>query len=430
MAMVTHIVRENVLEQEFLNFLSKMVINHGEEFENCGKKFINHIVETYSLKCREYANGIYCLDYDQINSPSTHPIVMNCRGTIVRAVGNEFYVVSAKFVRFFNLGEHPEQVEDFDFNLATAFEKVDGSIIGLWYDVETKKWNISTRGTAYAEGNHPVYGNFRNAVLCTIFEGGDFSKAECEQHMNKLEELFQGMMQDAFSVDHGTRTTHIFELIGPYNQCVKKYEKAQMVYLGSTRIVSDSAGFIKEFYGDADVYLLNHSYPTQVHVTYDVFRDVEQYNIDKNPEAVTKFVNSLKDLDEGVVLLCHKTGKRIKVKSSTYVAAHRLRGDNTVPSRKHIAEVVVTGEVDELVAYFPDLKPMCDEVINYIKNQLDTLTEVWDNTKHIESQKDFALTVKSVKSNHLLFSSRSNNTDPRTEYHKLSVNKKLRFILE
>ena len=417
-------MRENVLEKEFRNFRSKSI---EETEDEVGKKFVDHLVETYSLKCREYPDGIYCLDYDQINSPSTHPIVMNCRGTIVRAVGNEFTVLSAKFARFFNLGEHPEQVQDFNFDDATAFEKVDGSMIGLWYDVCSEKWNISTRGTAYAEGNHPVYGTFRNAVLCTIFESGDFSKSNDHKHMSDLEDRFQEMIKNVFSIDEFSRTTHLFELIGPYNQCVKKYEKAQMVYLGSTEVKNSVR--ITEYYGSVDVDLLN-SYMEYGCNIRGVFRDVEQYNIDKNPEAVTKFVNSLKDLDEGVVLLCHKTGKRIKVKSSTYVAAHRLRGDNTVPSRKHIAEVVVTGEVDELVAYFPDLKPMCDEVINHIKNQLDTLAEVWDNTKHIESQKDFALTVKSVKGNHLLFSSRSNNTDPRTEYHKLSVNKKLRFILE
>lgn len=91
-------------------------------------------------------DGIVILDYDQIESPKTHPIVIECRSLILSYP--EFDVVSRKYDRFFNYGEAPDMYADFSFDDAVVMEKADGSLIGVYHNPKTDRWEISTRGMA------------------------------------------------------------------------------------------------------------------------------------------------------------------------------------------------------------------------------------------------------------------------------------------
>ena len=66
-------------------------------------------------------DGIVILDYDQIESPKTHPIVIECRSLILAYP--EFDVVSRKYDRFFNYGEAPDLYADFSFDDAVVIKK-------------------------------------------------------------------------------------------------------------------------------------------------------------------------------------------------------------------------------------------------------------------------------------------------------------------
>ena len=83
------------------------------------------------IKVKHYDDkGITLLDYDQIESPKTHPIVIECRSLILHT--DDFSLVSMKFPRFFNLGENPEYYKDFNWEDAVALEKLDGSLVGVY----------------------------------------------------------------------------------------------------------------------------------------------------------------------------------------------------------------------------------------------------------------------------------------------------------
>jgi hypothetical protein len=107
---------------------------------------IAKLVSEFSIKVKEYDEGLIVLNYDQIESPKAHPIVMECRGLII---DEEFNVVSRSFDRFFNYGEQPQTQEHIDWNKAICFEKVDGSLIKIYN--WNNDWYVSTRGTAFAE---------------------------------------------------------------------------------------------------------------------------------------------------------------------------------------------------------------------------------------------------------------------------------------
>ena len=98
-------------------------------------------------------DDLVLLSYDQIDSPKTDPIVMECRGLIIQ--DGTWDVVSMPFHRFFNHGEALEQTASFPIEGAVAQEKVDGSLIQqfVWAGNGGYHWRMSTRGKIDGTGN-------------------------------------------------------------------------------------------------------------------------------------------------------------------------------------------------------------------------------------------------------------------------------------
>lgn len=122
----------------------------------------------YGVNSRVYEeDNLILLDYDMIDTGTrgskSHPIIIECRSLILSADNHS--VVSRKFDRFFNAGECPDYYTDFSFQFCTAYEKADGSLIGVYYNPHTSLWEISTRGMAKAEGLHYMGKTFREMVL-------------------------------------------------------------------------------------------------------------------------------------------------------------------------------------------------------------------------------------------------------------------------
>src|SRR5579883_1600631 len=67
------------------------------------------------------------LDYDQIDSPRSHPVVRECRGIVLHAETHD--LIGRSFPRFFNWGEMQDDAKKFDFASFSAHTKEDGSLI-------------------------------------------------------------------------------------------------------------------------------------------------------------------------------------------------------------------------------------------------------------------------------------------------------------
>lgn len=85
------------------------------------------------------------LNYDQIASPKTHPVVRECRALVLRT--DDFSLVARSFPRFFNWGEVVEEQKLFDWSNYLIQEKEDGSLILIFWEPESKKWTFCTRGS-------------------------------------------------------------------------------------------------------------------------------------------------------------------------------------------------------------------------------------------------------------------------------------------
>lgn len=350
-----------------------------------------------AIKYKVYEEDyIVILNYDQIDSPKSDPRVIECRSLILSFPN--FGVVSRKFDRFFNHGECPEFYTDFDFSRAIVQEKVDGSLIGIYYNPMISRHEISTRGMAKSEGEHLYYNTFRDCVLDTIGVNESKFQSVANHIMNK-------------------QFTYVFECIGPKNRIVKKYDRAELVLLAvidnETGRTMDSDFCEKTIY-EFQQYNLNIRLPA----VYEA----------SDADSILSMVSEFKDLDEGVVAFDPVANKRIKIKSKTYVVAHQLRGNDPVPTRKNLLTVIFEGEVDELLAYFPEFKEYVDPLVEEYMSFVEEMNHIWWRSLDITDQKEFALKVKDFRCSGVLFEARKRNVRPVNVFLDMPLNKKLRLF--
>lgn len=372
---------------EVQKFLNACVYEQGMTSQQA----LAELTSQFAIKVKHYEeDGIVLLDYHMTDSPKLHPVVIECRSLILQF--NTFGVVSRKFDRFFNYGEALDYYHDFDLSRSVIMEKADGSLIGVYY--HNGKWHISTRGMAFAEGEHVMGGTFRDKVLAAF-----------------------GMTEEEFQTVFGVfnkNLTFVLEYTSPENRIVTKYEKPEMVLLSA----NDGE---KEW--DYDTMYCNL-------IAYGVknVRKVKTYNA-SCMDAVVQLANSLPDLQEGFVIYDPVSNKRMKVKSSLYVVAHAIRGNDPLPTKKNLLNLLFTGELDEFIAYFPEWTEKSEDVRTEVLLVQQNLAGAWSKYHQIEDQKEFALSIKNVKHNSILFQAKKSKTDIDEVWKNLDIQKKINMFL-
>lgn len=359
---------------------------------------LKELENQFAIKVRDYPNhGIVMLNYHMLDSPKTHPITIECRSLILNRENYE--VVSRKFDRFFNLGENPEFYIDFDFKNCHILSKEDGSLIGVYYNPIIKNYSLSTRSLANAEMEHLLGGTWYNRILSSF---GFYN--ECQ---------FQRLWG---SIPDSKNWTFIFEMIGPENRIVTPYAKSEMVFIGATSVSGQWMTWkemtaIMEYFDPLEVRL------PEIYVTPNSINELIDH------------VSTLPDLKEGFVIWDSTTNKRQKIKSKAYMAAHAIRGENTLPTRKNIFSLIFSGEADEFLVYFPEYKELFDTAKNEIEDIEKSLIKNWDKVFKIEDQKEFALIAKDLPQSFILFMAKKQKKNPIQVFHELAVDKKVSLLL-
>lgn len=324
------------------------------------------LTEQFAISVKK-VDDLLVLNYNQIDSPKTDPIVMECRSLILEA--GTLKVVSRSFDRFFNYGEALNVMPDIDWNKAVAYEKVDGSLIKIY--CHKGHWYISTKGTAYAESDCMGYGvTFQELVWKALGVKNDYEfQGKCKTF------LWEGF-------------TYMFELTSVENRVVKRYEGYKLHYLACRG--NHSGDYIKS---EKDQALMFGAH------------EIKEYRFD-SPEECLRTARELKDLDEGYVV--YMDGVPVaKIKSPAYVAVHHIRGEGLNPKR--VMQLVLSGEQHEYLNYFPE-----DEVVimPYVEAYLeltDSIGDVYDEIKGITEQKEFAVSAQKYPFKAALFQARSKN---------------------
>ncbi len=355
------------------------------------------LYDEFAIKSTIYPeDGMVILNYSQIESPKSHPIVIECRSLILNIY--TLGVVSRKFDRFFNHGECPDFYSDFDINRSYVFTKEDGSLIGVYYNHFTSKWEISTRSLAKAEGDHITGGTFREKVLSAF------------GYQN--EEHFQNVMKD-----YRKDMTYIYEYVGPSNRIVTRYDYDHMVL---TAIRNNYSGEYQSYN-----MLLDHS-QVQQDMGLNVV-PVKSYNLSSFDE-IKKAIDELPALAEGYVCFDPVSGKRVKCKSPGYVAIHGLR-ENGALSMKRAYTLVLINDHEEYLTAFPEDVEHFNPVISRVNQFMEDIKTAYEKVKNITDQKTFALACKEYYFSGILFTARKNEITPIQCFNRMEVNQKLKYFL-
>ena len=273
----------------------------------------------HSLKISE--DGPYVMfKYNQIESDFNNPIVREARGIIFRK-GEWNNPVCWAFNKFGNYGEG--WVEGIDLSTAFVSDKIDGSLMKVWWDGE---WKISTNGTidAYkAELGDARMTNFGKYFTTTILK----YYPTCSNFLCELD----------------TDLTYMFELVGPYNRIVIPYDEPAIYFLGARNKYTG-----EEF---------NCSTLVAGSLNMGRFHLPKQYPLTSIDDCVD-IAGTLSWDNEGFVA-CDAQFNRVKIKSPAYVMAHFARNNNVI-TRKHLINIVVNNEIAEFLCYASDYKAEID----------------------------------------------------------------------
>lgn len=323
------------------------------------------LTNDYAIKVRRHPE-LHCvvLNYDQLESPKGHEIVCDCRGLILH--DTTFKVMSLPFRRFFNLGEDVGQ--EFDWGAFDVFPKLDGTLISLW-EPAPGVWEIATRGVADASGPVGDSGlTYKELVLRTLIDMGFTFESFCGR-------LVSG-------------NSYHFELTAPEDQHVVRYPKRKLTLLNVRHLESLS------------------DLPIQ-HARQIPF--VERVFGLRSREELLDAANAMPAAcGEGFVIRDY-FGRRLKIKSEAHCFASKHR-DRLSASRVSQFEIIIAGKDDDVYPLMPEyVQHSMDSVRDDIHLLLEMARWSWRRTKHIESQKDFALAIKDVPYSALLFQHRKSN---------------------
>lgn len=237
------------------------------------------------------------------------PIVQEARGIILDA--ETFDVVCWPFRKFANYGEG--YADCIDWNTARVQEKIDGSIVKLWFDRVEEKWRWSTNSMIDASEARTMDGS------CSFLDL--IRRAD-----NYRDIPFESLEQDC---------TYIFELVAPEQKIIIQYDYPFLYHIGTRSNIT------------------GHEYNTKIgikkpqefslHSLADCIAAAEQLN-----------AGSGKIRQEGFVVV-DANWHRIKVKSPEYVYAHRI-ATNRVYTKKRLVPMVRRDDdsLEELIKTAPD----------------------------------------------------------------------------
>lgn len=286
--------------------------------------------EPYYIKIKE--DGDYIMfSYDQIRSDFSYTIVREARGIIFRK-GEWEYPVCHAFDKFGNYGE--SYAPEIDWSTAFVTEKVDGSLMKVWYDLSDRTWHISTNGTIDA---------FKAEIGdCRMPNFGEYFLKALERYTPA--HIYRNAFQE-FTANLDEQFTYMFELVGPYNRVVIPYEEPALYFLGARN----------KFTGQE----FNCSAPIAGSLGLGLFNRPAQYSLTSLDDCIK--AAELKSWDDEGFVVCDTQFNRVKIKSPAYVMAHFMRNNNVI-TRKHIIKIILENEVEEFLCYAADYKEELEKV--------------------------------------------------------------------
>jgi len=264
--------------------------------------------------------------------------------------GENWEIFCRAYPKFWNLGEGVD-TKDFikEHKPVKSFEKMDGSLI--------------------------LFGKIEDKVIAKSKTSINSEQAQMAQKIYENTYLYttvNNLIEDGY--------TPVFELVGPDNVIVLRYDENKLVLLGT---VHNKTGNIVFNYGN------NKNAPKVYYYSWDELLEIKE--------------NS-KDNIEGFVVFTDK-GELVKVKTLKYTDLHKLK--DSINNLKSLAQLILDDNVDDLIGSFRDdqetikyiekMQNLIGHRFNHIVNEVEKYVQ---ENKHLD-RKDFAIKTQKFYKNRM-----------------------------
>lgn len=311
------------------SYICRFIAEHPEDWERKLRK-------EYGINIKKEKN--YRIFNYNPSCDFSDPTVQEARGIIIDADTKE--VICWPFRKFSNYTDG--YADTIDWESACVQEKIDGSIIKLWYDGKEEKWQFSTN--AFIRAENAEVEDHSGLSYATLIKQADNYSAIPFDYLHK-------------------EYTYIFELVSPETQIIVKYPRASLFHIGTRNNVTG-----KEL--DTDIGIKKpRSYPLSS--LDECIKAARQLNRSSMTESEPREI-----LFEGFVAVDGHYN-RIKIKSPDYIIKHRLR--NTKSISKHTCIAMLLKDKDsasQLCEYAPRFKPLFEyyqEKLTELKAQAEQI---------------------------------------------------------
>jgi len=370
------------MNSKIINLLRLLDIEHNpswrDEFEN------------RKIKIKEKDN-LAIFNYD-VMADFSDPIVQEARGIIIDIKAME--VRCWPFRKFGNYGE--SYADNIDWNHCWVEEKIDGSIVKLYWDPDRYRWCWATNSCIDA-ADAPTSNGRKNYQ--TLIESA----------VNYNDIPFDGLNKNK---------TYIFELVSPETQVVIHYPYTKLFHTG-TRDNRDGMESMSNLrIAKPKVYNL--------HTIDDCIKAAKELN--KNSSNINH---------EGFVVV-DWNWNRVKVKSPDYLMVHKIRG-NCGGIRKEDAINLLKNTDKGItdVVYgtkFPKRDVVCLKYYDYKIHELDNNIEEFIEytrslyTEYGSDRKAVAMVIKNSKYAAYGFAAIENSMTVEEIINKIGLNKYCKMI--
>ncbi len=300
-----------------------------------------------------------CLRYSQFESPMSEPIVQECRGMVVDIGRKE--IVAHPYNKFWNHDE--EGAAAIDWSTARVQEKLDGSMMTLWWSKVAKRWCVSSSSRPTAGGP---------------FGDSPLTFAEAFWHTFHA----RGMQYPTGGTEGAC---YMLELCAKANRVVVLHETPRLVLHGARWMETGKEvprPVLEEF---------------ARRVNWEI---VQEHPITSLEEALQVAETRDPIAHEGFVVVDAQFN-RVKIKSSRYEYMHMLRGEGMTPKRA--IELWQSGDTAEVVVNFPEFRAEIDAVHGQIRDVIEIAFRLWKDNAGAPDKKTFAMAVKEHRCSAIAF---------------------------
>lgn len=308
------------------------------------------------------------LNYDQILSKPGDPVVAQCRGLVIRPRDISFLklpdwkshivgdadVIARPMDRFYNRGDSNAAAVNWSDGNLRVYEKLDGTMIVLYWDELHQRWHAGTRSVS--EADLPIQKENLQIGDMTFSELFWLSlwQTLCQLGMSNVPASAPSSYDavQVFLDKLDKENTYVFELTGPHNRVVVKYADKRVFLLAVRNTKTGAELPIEDF-------------PSEM------FLHAQKWSLHE-PVALVAFIETCDPSKfEGAVVV-DSNFNRQKVKSAAWAFSSRAK-DMVTSSPRAALECIIMSKLDDVIPLVEEdigmkMLEIQDKFVRYCQN--------------------------------------------------------------